>query len=399
MGLDSVVTLALGLGTGGTAERGLRPGPGPCVSSMASCGPKGHMQVCSTTPAGAPDSRVRAKAQGLWGGRERLARAGRVRGLPFQYLLSGLSRPSDHTAPPQAAPSTSHQAASLSSKIRERPAHHRGPGPAPGGGLLPPGRRPRERQGNPAGSCSKACVRPGRRRRQQGHGLATRAVPRQAPQPPRGTGGTPGARGESLSCGRRLAALCTAEVSSEGDSPLLLPLPPEAGDPEAGPSAMPRGPRERQAPERAEGSATADPQSHAKAASTWKSRSPVLEHAERGVLICARDIPTSTHHRLAARSQPPCPECPAAVVTGRAQAPWRGAEATGQAGGGYSDSRGKGESRRGRRGRRRPEPLLHRQGRRRVAWGLGVGRGGRIKDDVRASGRLGLWAVPCPPAC
>lgn len=29
MGLDSVVTLALGLGTGGTAERSLRPGPRP----------------------------------------------------------------------------------------------------------------------------------------------------------------------------------------------------------------------------------------------------------------------------------------------------------------------------------------------------------------------------------
>lgn len=29
MGLDSVVTLALGLGTGGTAERKLRPGPRP----------------------------------------------------------------------------------------------------------------------------------------------------------------------------------------------------------------------------------------------------------------------------------------------------------------------------------------------------------------------------------
>lgn len=35
MGLDSVVTLALGLGTEGTAERRLRPGPRPgCVPTV-----------------------------------------------------------------------------------------------------------------------------------------------------------------------------------------------------------------------------------------------------------------------------------------------------------------------------------------------------------------------------
>lgn len=39
MGLDSVVTLALGLGTGGTAEKRLRPGPGSQVCPLwVSCG-------------------------------------------------------------------------------------------------------------------------------------------------------------------------------------------------------------------------------------------------------------------------------------------------------------------------------------------------------------------------
>lgn len=42
MGLDSVVTLALGLGTGGTAEKRLRPDPGPeGVPSMKALGLKG----------------------------------------------------------------------------------------------------------------------------------------------------------------------------------------------------------------------------------------------------------------------------------------------------------------------------------------------------------------------
>lgn len=42
MGLDSVVTLALGLGTGGTAERSLSPGPRPrCVPIVEGLWPKG----------------------------------------------------------------------------------------------------------------------------------------------------------------------------------------------------------------------------------------------------------------------------------------------------------------------------------------------------------------------
>lgn len=42
MGLDSVVTLALGLGTEGTAERRLRPGPRPgCVPTVGGLWPKG----------------------------------------------------------------------------------------------------------------------------------------------------------------------------------------------------------------------------------------------------------------------------------------------------------------------------------------------------------------------
>lgn len=44
MGLDSVVTLALGLGTEGTAERRLRPGPRPgCVPTVGGLWPKEAM--------------------------------------------------------------------------------------------------------------------------------------------------------------------------------------------------------------------------------------------------------------------------------------------------------------------------------------------------------------------
>ena len=56
MGLDSVVTLARGLGTGGTAERRLRPSPGPRLCpEWRSCGPKGQVQGwVPPKPRGAP---------------------------------------------------------------------------------------------------------------------------------------------------------------------------------------------------------------------------------------------------------------------------------------------------------------------------------------------------------
>lgn len=143
MGLDSVVTLALGLGTGGTAERRLRPGPGPRVCpAWGLVDQRGHMQDwVPPSPAGAPDSRVRAEAQGLWGrpGSVWLGQVGRVRGgrnpgLPFKHLLYGLSLgPWTTRARPQAAHSTSHQAASPSSNQGARLSHgHRRPSPSTG---------------------------------------------------------------------------------------------------------------------------------------------------------------------------------------------------------------------------------------------------------------------------
>lgn len=67
MGLDSVVTLALG--TRGTAERRLRPGPRPgCVPTVGSCGPKGlGVQGCAPTKAPAALETARVSAKAFWG--------------------------------------------------------------------------------------------------------------------------------------------------------------------------------------------------------------------------------------------------------------------------------------------------------------------------------------------
>lgn len=57
MGLDSVVTLALGLGTGGTAERRLRPSPRPgraqlggAYRSEGSIKPPGSLETAGVSP-------------------------------------------------------------------------------------------------------------------------------------------------------------------------------------------------------------------------------------------------------------------------------------------------------------------------------------------------------------
>ena len=60
MGLDSVVTLALGLGTGGTAERRLRPGPRPggAPSKWGAVAQRDWVQgwVATNPPGGSRDS-------------------------------------------------------------------------------------------------------------------------------------------------------------------------------------------------------------------------------------------------------------------------------------------------------------------------------------------------------
>lgn len=59
MGLDSVVTLALGLGTGGTAERRLRPGPRPggAPSKGGAVAQRNWVQGWVTTePPGIPET-------------------------------------------------------------------------------------------------------------------------------------------------------------------------------------------------------------------------------------------------------------------------------------------------------------------------------------------------------
>lgn len=132
MGLDSVVTLALGLGTGGTAERRLRPGPGPRgCPAWGLVDQRGHMQDwVPPSPPGAPrqqgprQSQPAGFSQVLWQGQVGRDRGGRNSGPPFRYLLYNLSlgpwTPQNGPKPLTAHPTK--QPLRSSYQIRELPA-------------------------------------------------------------------------------------------------------------------------------------------------------------------------------------------------------------------------------------------------------------------------------------
>lgn len=283
MGLDSVVTLALGLGTGGTAERRLRPGPGPRgCPAWGLVDQRGHMQDwVPPSPPEAPrqqgprQGQIAGFSQVLWQGQVGKVRGSRNPGPPFRYLLYDLSLgpwtpqhgPKPLTAHPtkQPLPSSLHirevqpQPGSTCSQGLDGPAQPQAERCCPPGREAPGSRAgpaQLEAQGTSPGSCSKACFQPWSPEEAAG----TQPCPLAHP-PTRGQEAHPGRTQVSLSRGRSLGC-------------------PEAGGPGgcgARSAQVATGRCRHQG--RVGGSATMSPQSHAKVASdVWKSRSHEPEH-------------------------------------------------------------------------------------------------------------------------